>query len=105
MRAEIIRRDLERFLPTRDPVGQRTVDILEGLFRGRVAGLANPVKDASRDDLLLRFIAEESVLEGHVLVRRIQAHGFPELVARTFVVADFQQRIGQILADGCAIGR
>ncbi len=37
MRAEIIRRDFERLLPTCDPFRQRPVDILERLFGGGVA--------------------------------------------------------------------
>ena len=40
-----------------------------------------------------------------MLIRRIQPHGFGELVARVFVLAHFEQRVRQILMDGRAIGR
>ena len=105
MRAEIVRRHLQRFFPARDPIGQRPVDVLESLFGGCVAGLSNPVENAPRHGLLLGFVAQERVFERHVLVARIQAHGFRELVARVFVFADLQQRVGQIFMNGRAIRR
>ncbi len=40
-----------------------------------------------------------------MLVCRIEPHGLAELVARGFVVADFEQRVRQIFADGRAVGR
>src|ERR1035438_2714284 len=105
MRAEIVRRDLQRLFPTGDSLGQRPVDVLESLFGGGVASLANPVEDPPGDRLLLGLVAKECVFERDMLVRRIQTHGFRELVARAFVVADFEQHVGQILVDGRATGR
>ncbi len=107
VRAEIVGRYLERLLPARDACGERPVDILKGLFggvlQGRLAGFADPIEDAARLGLLLGFIAQERVFERHVLIGGIEAHGFAELIARSFVFSDLQQRVGQILADGGAV--
>ncbi len=66
--AEVLRRQIHRFLPARDPVRKRPVDILERLLRGcpRVAlgSVPDPVKGPPRLDLLLRFVAQERVFEG-----------------------------------------
>ena len=53
--------------------------------------------------LLLGFVTEERVFERHVLIGRIQTHSFGELIASGFVLANLEQRVGQILANGGAI--
>ena len=99
MRAEIVRRHCERFLPALDALPQWPVNILEGLFRGRVSVLANAVKNPARDGLLLGFITKKRVFQRHVLIGRIQTHGLAKLIPRGFVFSDLQQRVCQILVD------
>ena len=99
VRAEVIGRLRERLLPARDPFAQGPVHILEGLRRGWVALLAQPVEHAPRGHLLLGFVTQEGVFERDLIVGRIERHRFRELVARRFGFADLQQRVGQVLAD------
>src|SRR5258708_6880876 len=89
MRAEIIGRHLERFRPAGDAFGQRLVYVLKSLLRGGIAGLADAVEDPASGGLLLGLVAQERILERHVLIGRIDAHGFGELVARRLVFTDF----------------
>ena len=90
MCAEVAGRHLERLLPARDALGERPVDVLEGLFSRGVAGLSNTVEDAAGDGLLLGLITEEGVFERDVLVGRVEAHRFAELLQRGIVGADFE---------------
>ena len=70
-----------------------------------IAGLANAVEDAPGLGLLFGFVAQERVFQRDMMVRGIEAHGFGKLVARRFVLPDLQQRVGEILANGGAVGR
>jgi hypothetical protein len=76
----------ERLLPTRDPIGERAVDILKGLLgggaRGGVAGLSQTVEHAARVDGLFRFKGQEGKLETGGFVVRVEAQRTFELVAR-----------------------
>ncbi len=99
MRAEISGLGFERLLPPRNALRKRPVNIPESLFCCGVAGSANAVEDAPRLGLLLRLITEERVFESDVIVGGFQAHGLTELVARSLVVAHFEQGICQILVD------
>jgi hypothetical protein len=85
--------------PTRDAFPQRPVDILEGFLRYGVSRFAEAAEYATRHHRLLGFVAEVGVLERDLIVGRIQAHGFGELIAGAFRFPDLQQRVGQILAN------
>ena len=40
-----------------------------------------------------------------MLIRGIQAHGLTKLIARRFILSNFEQRVGEILMDGRAVRR
>src|SRR5712691_11140540 len=105
MRAEILGGHIERFSPSCDAFGQWPVNIFKGLFGGGVAGLANAVENPARDNFLVGFVAEEGILQRHVLVRWIEAHGFGKLVASGIVFTDFQEGVSEIFSNGGAVRR
>src|SRR5258708_2052462 len=105
MGAEIIGRHLEGFSPARDTFGQWPVNILKGLFGGGVASLAHAVENPARDHFLISFVAEKGIFEGNMFVGRIEPHGFGKLIARSLVVADFQQGVSQIFSYRGAVRR
>lgn len=96
------------FAPTGDTVTEGLIDVLEGGFgglaAGGIAGLADVVEDATGGDGLAGFVGEEGVFEGDVVVGRCEFHGLLKLVAGALGFADFEERVGEILADGDAFG-
>ena len=89
------------------PTAKRLVNILEGLFsrflHRPLAGFADTIEDAARQRLLFGLVAEKCIFERNVLIGGIQAHGLPELIPRGFVLSNLEQRVGEILANGCAV--
>ena len=61
---------------------------MEGLFGGRITGLAKAIEDAPRRRDLFGFVAEKRVLQGDLRVVGLQPHRFLELGARQGVLAD-----------------
>src|ERR1700722_8010985 len=105
MRAEVIGRYCKRPGPALDAFAQGTIDIFEGVGRGLVSRFTDTIENAPRDGLLPGFVTQECVFESHMIVARIESHGFGELVAGGFVLADFEQSIGQILTQSGTVGR
>ena len=108
MGAEVSGVEFEGLGPAFDAGAQRSVDVFECLFGGGagggIAGLADPVEDAAGLRLLFGFVAKECVLEGDVGIGLIQAHSLAELVAGGFGFADFEQGVGEVLANGRSSG-
>jgi hypothetical protein len=99
VRSVVVRPFADGFLPPRDSLLERPVDIAKRLFGGGVPVLPQPVEDAPRLGLLLALVAQERVLHRHARVPGVQLHGFPELPPRQLVLADLQVGVCQILAD------
>lgn len=85
--------------PAGDPFGQGAVDVLERLFGGGVAGLAETVEGEAGEAGLTGFVGEEGELEGGGLVGGIEVHGGEEGVAGGLGIPYFEQGIGQIFGD------
>ena len=90
-------------LPPRDAIGERFVYIVERLSGGFVAQIAKAEEDAAGFGGLAGLEGEESVLEGGVLIGRVEPRGFEELIARGLRLASLQQSIGEVLTDARAI--
>src|SRR5206468_2971592 len=90
--------------PTLDSGGERRVDVVEGLFGGGVAGLAQAVKDAAGFGDLARLVAQEGVFESDLAVVRVGAHSLLKLIAGERSFADLEIGIGEVLADGGSRG-
>ena len=67
--------------------------------------LAIAVEDAARRHFLVGFVTQERVFQRHLIVAGIEAHGRGELVARGCVLADLEQRVGQVFTHGGAVRR
>src|SRR5207245_344851 len=85
--------------PAIDAGGERFVDIVEGGFGGGIAGEAQAEKGAAGFGLEVGFVAEERVLEGGGGVGGVEEEGLMELIAGEGGFADFEVRIGEVLAD------
>ena len=104
MAAEIIGRYGERLLPALDAFAQRAVYILKRLGGGGVR-FSIAIENAAGGDFLVGFVTQEGVFESYLVVAGIEAHGGGELVARGGGLADFQQRVGQVLTYRRAVRR
>jgi hypothetical protein len=106
---KIVGRDFERFEPAGDTDGERPIYILKRLFGrlvvGRLTGIADAIEDAAGLGLLLGLKAQERVFERHMLIGRIQPHGFAELIPGSFVFSDFQKRVGEVFTNTGAVWR
>ena len=102
--AEVVGRKRERLFPAVDALTQGAVDVFERLRCGCV-GLPIAVEDAPRRYLLMSFVAQECVFEGHLIVARIEAHGRGKLIARGGGFSHLQKRVGEILADRRTVRR
>jgi hypothetical protein len=79
--AEVARVTRHSFAPTFDAFPQRPIDVLKRFGRREIAGFAEPLKNAARDDGLLCFVAQKSVFQRDLVVRRLQPQRFGELIA------------------------
>ena len=87
---------------------QGFIDIAEcgrgSVARFGISGVANRGKDTARFGfarvwIVSGFETEEGVFERDVEIRRIDAHGFAEFIARAIGVACLQQCIGKVFPD------
>jgi len=103
-----IGRACEGFLPTRNPLGKRAVDILKRLLGGgasrRIRAMAQAIEGSASLDGLLGFERQECILESSRFIVLIDLQGCFEFVAGIFVFARFQKRVGEIFVPGGTLG-
>ena len=101
-RAEVARLGRDHLGPALNPLGERAVDVLEALSGlGADCGVRAVAQALEKTPGLGRFpglVAEKSVLQSGVLIRRIQPQDFGELVARRLGLPHLQIGVGEILA-------
>ncbi len=106
---EVVGVGLDGPLPASDALGERGVDVVEGLLGGGAGGgvavLTDTVEGAAGFGFAPGFVAEVGVLEGGGEVAGIGAKDFSELIARGLGVAGFEEGVGEVLADRGLVGR